>query len=86
MVGDSGVGKTNIISAFTNPSFQYNIIHVPTVGVDFNSKIIQVQNKKIKLQVWDTAGQERYRTITETYYKGAAGIMLVYSVGNRQSF
>ena len=59
------------------------MIHVPTVGVDFNSKIIQVQNKKIKLQVWDTAGQERYRTITETYYKGAAGIMLVYSVGNR---
>jgi Ras-related protein Rab-11B len=57
MVGDSGVGKTNIISAFTNSSFEYNLIHVPTVGVDFNSKIIQVQNKKIKLQVWDTAGQ-----------------------------
>jgi GTPase SAR1 family protein len=42
-----------------------------------------LENKKVKLQVWDTAGQERFRTITETYYKGAAGIMLVYSVGNR---
>ncbi len=56
---------------------------MPTIGVDFSAKVIQLENKKVKLQVWDTAGQERFRTITETYYKGAAGIMLVYSVGNR---
>ncbi len=57
IVGDSGVGKTNIISAFTNSDYHYSATHVPTIGVDFSAKIIQLENKKIKLQVWDTAGQ-----------------------------
>jgi Ras-related protein Rab-8A len=86
IVGDSGVGKSNIISAFCNSDYHFAANHVPTIGVDFSTKLIQLENKRVKLQVWDTAGQERFRTITETYYKGAAGIFLVYSVGNRESF
>lgn len=51
-----------------------------TIGVDFSTKIIALQGAKLKMQIWDTAGQERFKTITETYYKGAAGIILVYAV------
>lgn len=86
IVGDSGVGKTNIISAFCNSNYQFSSTHLPTIGVDFSAKVIQLQNRRVKLQVWDTAGQQRFRTITQTYYRGAAGILLVYSVGNRESF
>jgi small GTP-binding protein len=51
--------------------------HIPTIGVDFKTKVINVEGKKIKLQLWDTAGQERFRTITETYYNGASGVVIV---------
>lgn len=84
VIGDSGVGKTNIIIQFTEEYFKDN--YVATIGVDFKVKNIQVDDKKIKLQIWDTAGQERYKNITEAYYKGAAGIVLVYAVNDRNSF
>ncbi len=64
IVGDSGVGKTNIITAFCTNDYHFSATHVPTIGVDFSAKIIQLDNKRVKLQVWDTAGQERFRTIT----------------------
>ena len=57
-----------------------------TIGIDFKIKIINLQDKQIKLQIWDTAGQERFRTITKTYYKGAHGIILVYDVTDDNSF
>ena len=57
-----------------------------TIGVDFKVKTLAIDDKKIRLQIWDTAGQERYRNITETYYKGAAGIVLVYAVNDRNTF
>ena len=60
--------------------------HVTTIGVDFKIKTINIDGIKIKMQIWDTAGQERFKTITETYYKGAAGVVLVYSVTDRKSF
>lgn len=65
--------------------------HTPTIGVDFRSKVIEVplknkDRKKIKLQLWDTAGQERFRTLTDTYFKGASGIIIVYAVDDRRSF
>ena len=56
------------------------------MGVDFKTKNIQIDGKGIKLQLWDTAGQERFRTIKESYYKGAFGICLVNSVSDRKSF
>ena len=84
IIGDSGVGKTNLILNFVGETFKEN--YVATIGVDFKARSINVDDKKVKLQIWDTAGQERYRTITETYYKGASAIILAYSMDDRQSF
>ena len=57
-----------------------------SIGVDFKLKNIEIEGKRIKLQVWDTAGQERFRTITTSYYKGAQGIVIVYDVTDNNSF
>lgn len=88
IVGDSGVGKTNIISRFCAKEGEegFKDYHVATIGVDFSTKIIQLQQARLKMQIWDTAGQERFKTITETYYKGAAGIILVYAVDSEETF
>lgn len=89
IVGDTGVGKTNIISRFcarNGEEGEFKDYHVATIGVDFSTRVIPVDGKRLKLQIWDTAGQERFRTITETYYKGAAGIILVYAVDSEESF
>jgi Ras-related protein Rab-8A len=84
IIGDSGVGKTNIITRFCENNFKDS--YVATIGVDFKIKTITVGNRKYKLQIWDTAGQERFKNITQTYYKGAAGIILTYSISDRNSF
>lgn len=67
MIGDSGVGKSNLLSRFTRNEFQLE--SKSTIGVEFATKSIQVDVKKIKAQIWDTAGQERYRAITSAYYR-----------------
>lgn len=84
IIGDSGVGKTNILMKFCEQEFKAN--YVATIGVDFKIKTIQVEDKRFKLQIWDTAGQERFKNITQTYYKGAVGIILAYSVTEESSF
>jgi Ras-related protein Rab-8A len=84
IIGDTAVGKTNILLRYVNE--EYKMSHVTTIGVDFKIKTINIDGIKIKMQIWDTAGQERFKTITETYYKGAAGVVLVYSVTDRKSF
>ncbi|EGR29879.1 Ras-related gtp-binding protein, putative [Ichthyophthirius multifiliis] len=84
IIGDSTVGKTCIALRFCDDKF--SLSHTNTVGIDFQLKYLEIQGKKIKLQIWDTAGQEKYRTITQNYYKGAHGILLVYSVQNKNSF
>ena len=88
IIGNSSVGKTNLLLRFVDSN--YSASHTPTIGVDFKSKIIEVPMKsskrKLKLQLWDTAGQERFRNLTETYFKGASGIVIVYSVNDRKSF
>ena len=58
---------------------------MPTIGVDFKIKTIDVDGKKIKLQIWDTAGQERFKTITASYYKGAHGIIVTYDITDKKS-
>jgi Ras-related protein Rab-8A len=84
MIGDSGVGKTCLLLRYANDSFSPTFI--TTIGIDFKIKNIQLDNKRIKLQIWDTAGQERFRTITTSYFRGAQGILLVYDVTDRNSF
>jgi|JI6StandDraft_1071083.scaffolds.fasta_scaffold103895_1 Ras-related protein Rab-8A len=84
VVGDVGVGKTNAILRYCNGVFESETLS--TLGVDFRFKDIVVDEKRVRLQIWDTAGQERYRTITRSYYSGAMGIILIYSVTDRESF
>ena len=84
IIGDSGVGKTNLITRFCENSFKDS--YVATIGVDFKIKTLSVGDRRYKLQIWDTAGQERFKNITQTYYKGAAGIILAYSISDRNSF
>ncbi|KAF4091993.1 hypothetical protein AMELA_G00016050 [Ameiurus melas] len=64
----------------------FNTTFISTIGIDFKIKTVELQGKKIKLQIWDTAGQERFHTITTSYYRGAMGIMLVYDISNAKSF
>ena len=84
IIGESGVGKTCLLLRFTDDSFISN--HLTTIGIDFKIKIINLDNKLIKLQIWDTTGEERFRTITKTYYKGAHGIILTYDITDINSF
>jgi len=84
LIGDSGVGKSCLLLRFSDDSFTPSFI--TTIGIDFKIRTIELDGKKIKLQIWDTAGQERFRTITTAYYRGAMGILLVYDVTDEKSF
>jgi len=84
LVGDSGVGKSNILSRYLTDEF--TIDSKSTVGVEFGAKKLKVNNLTVKAQIWDTAGQERYKSITNAYYKGAKGALLVYDITNKESF
>ena len=84
IVGDTGVGKTNILLNLVDGQFDGS--HLATIGVDFKVKTLVLDGKRVKLRIWDTAGQERFRTITAAYYRGADGIVLVYDVTNENSF
>ena len=84
IIGDSGVGKTNLLTKFCDGVFKES--YVATIGVDFKIKTVSVDGSRVRLQIWDTAGQERFRNITQTYYKGASGIILAYSASCKQSF
>jgi Ras-related protein Rab-11A len=84
LVGDSFVGKTNIMSKYIKNEFHED--SKATVGVEFGSKQFTVEGHSIKAQIWDTAGQERYKAITSAYYKGAKGAFIVYDITRKQSF
>lgn len=84
VVGESSVGKSCLLLRFADDSF--SDAFVTTIGVDFKSKVVSLDGKKVRLQVWDTAGQERFRTITRSYYRGAHGVMLAFSVCDPNSF
>lgn len=83
LIGDSGVGKSNIHSRYLNNEFNAN--SKTTVGVEFGTKKSIINDYKIKTQIWDTAGQERYKSITTAYYKGAKGALVVYDITNKES-
>jgi len=84
LIGDSGVGKSNLLSRFTRNEF--NLESKSTIGVEFATRSIVVDNKRIKAQIWDTAGQERYRAITSAYYRGAVGALLVYDIAKHLTY
>ncbi|XP_056366771.1 ras-related protein Rab-11A-like isoform X1 [Oenanthe melanoleuca] len=84
LIGDSGVGKSNLLSRFTRNEF--NLESKSTIGVEFATRSIQVDNKTVKAQIWDTAGQERYRAITSAYYRGAVGALLVYDIAKSLTY
>ena len=84
IIGDSSVGKSNILLRFSDNVFHDTFL--PTIGVDFKIKNVQSNGKNIKLNIWDTAGQERFKTITAAYYKGSHGVILVYDMTDRESF
>ncbi|CAN7006824.1 unnamed protein product, partial [Brassica rapa subsp. trilocularis] len=84
LTGDSGVGKSNLLSRFTKNDFSHD--SRSTIGVEFATRSIQVDDKIVKAQIWDTAGQERYRAITSAYYRGAVGALLVYDVTRHVTF
>jgi len=84
IVGDVGVGKSCLLTQFTDKSFKPN--HDLTIGVEFGMKHAIVDKVPIKLQIWDTAGQESFKSITRSYYRCAAGALLVYDVSRRSSF
>lgn len=84
IIGDTGVGKSNLLSRFTKDEFTKD--SKSTIGVEFATRQIEHDGKTIEAQVWDTAGQERYRAITAAYYRGAIGALLVYDITKRESF
>ncbi|XP_071715623.1 ras-related protein RABA2a-like [Rutidosis leptorrhynchoides] len=84
LIGDSGVGKSNLLSRFTRNEFCLE--SKSTIGVEFATRTLKVEGRTIKAQIWDTAGQERYRAITSAYYRGALGALLVYDVTKPTTF
>ncbi|PRP79229.1 RAB18, member RAS oncogene family isoform 2 [Planoprotostelium fungivorum] len=84
MIGDSGVGKSSILLRFTDDDFEED--QPCTIGVDFKTKMVNLEGKRIALTIWDTAGQEKFRSLTSSYYRGAHGIIITYDVTNRLSF
>lgn len=84
LIGDSGVGKSNLLSRFTRNDF--NLESMSTIGVEFATRSIKVESKTVKAQIWDTAGQERYRAIVNSYYRGAVGALLVFDIARHLTF
>lgn len=84
LIGDSGVGKSNLLSRFTRNEF--NLESKSTIGVEFATRSMTIEGRRIKAQIWDTAGQERYRAITSAYYRGAVGALLVYDIAKHLTF
>lgn len=84
LIGESGVGKSNLLSRFTKNEFNHD--SRTTIGVEFSTRTVQLDNFTIKAQIWDTAGLERYRAITSAYYRGAVGALLVYDISKHLTY
>ena len=84
ILGDSGVGKSSLFLRYTKNEFNQDMRS--TIGVEFGLKFLKIENFQLKIQIWDTAGMERYRSITNAYYKGAKGVIIVYDICRKKSF
>lgn len=84
IIGDSGVGKSNLMSRYTTNEFSQDT--QATIGVEFMTKSLRIEDREAKIQIWDTAGQERFRAISRSIYHGAKGAMVVYDITNQSSF
>lgn len=84
LIGDSAVGKSQLLARFSRNEFSLD--SKATIGVEFQTRTVVINHKTVKAQIWDTAGQERYRAVTSAYYRGAVGALLVYDISKRQSF
>ncbi|XP_047319346.1 ras-related protein RABA5a-like [Impatiens glandulifera] len=84
MLGDSAVGKSNLLARFARDEFYQN--SKSTIGVEFQTQTLDINGKEVKAQIWDTAGQERFRAVTSAYYRGAVGALLVYDISRQQTF
>lgn len=84
ILGDSNVGKSSILKKYCKNEFMG--AYVATIGIDFQIKYLNINGKKIKLQIWDTAGQERYRVVTKNYFNTSDGFLVIYDITSRESF
>jgi len=84
LIGDSAVGKSNLLSRYARNEFNNN--SKATIGVEFQTQSMEIEGKEVKAQIWDTAGQERFRAVTSAYYRGAVGALIVYDISRRQTF
>ena len=84
LIGDSAVGKSNLLARFARNEFYSN--SKSTIGVEFQTQKMEIDGKEVKAQIWDTAGQERFRAVTSAYYRGAVGALVVYDISRRQTF
>lgn len=84
LIGDSAVGKSNLLARFARDEFYPN--SKSTIGVEFQTQKMNISGKEVKAQIWDTAGQERFRAVTSAYYRGAVGALVVYDISRRQTF
>jgi Ras-related protein Rab-1A len=84
LIGDAAVGKSSLLLRYIDDIYEDN--YTCTIGVDFKIKTIDIDDKRVKLQIWDTAGQERFRPITSCYFRGAHGCLVIYDITNRESF
>lgn len=84
IIGDSAVGKSNLLSRYARNEF--NINSKATIGVEFQTQSMQIDGKEVKAQIWDTAGQERFRAVTSAYYRGSVGALIVYDISRSTTF
>jgi len=84
MIGDSNVGKSSLLIRFSDNEYYNN--YITTVGLDFRTKKINIDNKIIRLEIWDAAGQERFKALTKLYYRNCYGVLLVFDITDEKSF
>jgi small GTP-binding protein len=84
LIGDGSVGKSSLLARYTEDTFSAQWIS--TIGIDFKTKLVELDGLRVRCQIWDTAGQERFRTLTSSYYRGAHGVLLVYDVTRPETF
>jgi small GTP-binding protein len=84
IIGASGVGKTAVLKRLVEDTFTTD--SQSTIGVEFDSTIIDIDGQQVKLQIWDTAGQERFRSIAKAYFRNAVGVLLLFDICERKTF